>query len=301
MYHLYCYELSIVAKLTDHASLPRQQPLAADAEASLRQTLAGQLAGAQAKLSANLIELRRGSGADAGLIAQGDAQLGALLALKSQLDHASPAALAMIRSDIAACVAAAATTSQQAQAVTAAATGTASLTAASEAARAEVASVDDDLFKRRIFDPYLRFGSKADEDAYRRREEQRETQIKAAQSENTPQGTLRAANLTIDQIDDAGAHGASRSPEFAAHRKAVVDVKEGLETALRTEAAPAELAQSGVPAPAAATVDPDKVSAKSGLQDAIASLRAAGVAPVHPDTAAPVVQDASGPSTMRLG
>lgn len=186
-----------------------------DPEASLRENLAAQLASARDELSGQLIELR-GRGGDAELIGQADAQLGTLLSLKAQLDRASPASLTTISAQIARCVATATDLAQKAQSATSesATRAATELATASEAARARVSGFMTDYYEKRIFDPYLRFGSEQEETEYRQREEARRREIEKAQALGTPAGDLRAINLTIAQLDDAGTHGADRSPEF---------------------------------------------------------------------------------------
>ena len=150
------------------------------------------------------------------MIAQGDAQLGALLALKRQLASASPATLAMVRAEIAACVATASGIAQQAQAATtgSAQGAAAELMAASSAARAVVTSFTHDFYEKKIFDPYLAFASAEDEKAYREREAVREKAIKDALALDTPEGNARALAISRDQLRDAGAHGADKSPDY---------------------------------------------------------------------------------------
>jgi len=117
--------------------------------------------------------LRRAANPDAALIADGDAQLGALLAMKRRLDQAGPAALVAMRAEIAVVVAAATGIAQQAQAALGSGSGheaVADLAGASDAARREVGSFIHDFYERKIFDPYLRFASVEDEEAYRERE-----------------------------------------------------------------------------------------------------------------------------------
>lgn len=81
-------------------------------------------------------------------------------------------------------------------------------------ARATMRAVGRDLFERHVLDPYLHFDSAADQAEYRRREAERQRAIEEARSQHTPVGDYRVALLTQDQIRDAGAHGATASPDF---------------------------------------------------------------------------------------
>jgi len=84
----------------------------------------------------------------------------------------------------------------------------------SAAARASVSDFTHAYYDNRVFDSYLSFASPEDEEEYRKREAQWREEIAKAQAEHTPQGDLRAANLAIRQLEDAGAHGADRSADF---------------------------------------------------------------------------------------
>jgi len=89
------------------------------------------------------------------------------------------------------------------------------LAAASMAVRQEVQSLSDDLFEKKIFDPYLRFSSAEDEAGYRRRQAEAQRYINEQLARDTPQGNLNAAEATERAFLDAGAHGADKSPEYA--------------------------------------------------------------------------------------
>lgn len=214
--------MHIAVEITANSTETRRASQSASAK--LRDSLTAQLASAQADLSANLIVLRQ-NGGNADLIAQGEVQLGALLALKSQLERATPSSMVTIRAEIASCVALASKLAQQAQQAQTAAAGGGqnatfnSLVAASQASRASVASFEDDYYKKKIFDPYLRFTSAEDEEKYRREEATRKAEIDKALALHTPQGDLRANTLALDQLKDAGAHGAEQSPEYEAMRR----------------------------------------------------------------------------------
>jgi hypothetical protein len=195
------------------------------------------------------------------IVDQARGRLIALASLRDQLANGSstksPAAL---RAEVAATIAAvqsyaaevrsAATNSQAQQQGSQAA-----LMQATADARQAVRSASDDIFGRKIFDPYLRFASAEDEEAYRKREADRKAEIDHAMAEKTPQGTLRATDLTIDQLRDAGAHGAARSPKYQPELDSLlkargtlatqIDASRGTKSAARPDAldrdSPAEL------------------------------------------------------------
>jgi hypothetical protein len=86
--------------------------------------------------------------------------------------------------------------------------------ASSAATRQEAQSLSHDLFERRIFDPYLHFGSAEDEASYRAREAERQRLIAEDLAHHTPDGDLHAAVREAGQMADAGSHGANVSPDF---------------------------------------------------------------------------------------
>ncbi len=119
-----------------------------------------------------------------------------------------------------------------------------------------------DLFERRIFDPYLRFGSAEEEAAYRKREAEREAAITKALDDGTPEGTLRANRLAIDQVKDAGAHGADRHPKYATLMNDLTSAQEPLREALDPHVTGPKEAKNTAP---------------EELADVLAALRQAGV------------------------
>ncbi|TAL32263.1 MAG: hypothetical protein EPN98_14020 [Phenylobacterium sp.] len=268
-----------------------------DPEASLRENLAAQVSAAQSELSANLIELRS-QGGDPALIGQADAQLGALLALKSQIERAGSGALATMGTRVAACVATATTLAQHAQAASSgvAARAATELGSASEAARAKVTSFVTDFYERKIFDPYLEFSSEAEKEAYREREAARRKAIEEAQALRTPQGDLRAANLAIEQLEDAGTHGADRSPEYGSMLNGMKQSRQSLAAQLqqhsqsRGEPAPhSEADPIGADAPKGSAVGfpPDVIAALGRVQVAEALHADHGLAPSRSPGPAP--------------
>jgi hypothetical protein len=126
---------------------------------------------------------------------------------------------------------------------------------AATAARQTVLDASHDIFGRKIFDPYLRFAYAVDDASYRKREAERKAEIDRAMAEKTPQAALRATDLTIDQLRDAGAHGADRSPEFSRMKQRLEAQKAQLGEAL---------AQSPSPAEKMPEVSPDVIAALRG-------------------------------------
>ncbi len=182
-----------------------QQP-AVDPEASLRIELLGQIVAAQFALESAVAELSQ-TGGDLG---ESRSQLAAVTNLRQQLGTASSATLANLRGEIVAAATAATSVIQQARV----ASGNAASADLAQAANASREQVNNILRGMKDFDPYLQFNSTADEDAYRRREQERNQYIAAQQAKGTPEGDLNAAGATVGQMADAHAHGAGNSPEF---------------------------------------------------------------------------------------
>lgn len=170
------------------------------------------------------------------MLALGGAKLLQLSRLRDQLvSGAKDLPAAALRAAVASAVADSRTYTSEARTATATVQGatseqTASVTllAASEAARTTANGFVDDYYKRRIFDPYLKFASAHDEEEFRRREAERQAAIAEAMAEHTPEGELRALGIEREQLNDAGAHGADRSREF----KSKLDVLKTRERAL---------------------------------------------------------------------
>lgn len=208
-----------------------RQTSPAETEASLREHLAGQLADAEARLSAALTALRAGA-SNPTAAAESESRLASLQALRSEVATADLLTLAGLGNAITASVAAARAIVQQ---VTEAATSPAlaiGLKRATAEARQQVTSFLHDYYDRKMFDPYLRFSSPEDEEAYRKREAERCEAIETALARNTPQGTLEATRLSMDQLNDAGAHGADRSPDFQKRHDTLADKQAELERAM---------------------------------------------------------------------
>ena len=171
--------------------------------------MAEQIANAQSDLDRIITTFRRSG--DDGLASIAESQLLALNRLNRRIEHASPASLPALRAELVAMVAA----TQLSAPVGAASARQVELKEATEVARLQVTGFMHDYYERKIFDPWLRFASPEDEEAFRKREAERHQAIQQAHSEQTPQGDLRALTLAIDQTKDAGAHGAEKSPEYA--------------------------------------------------------------------------------------
>ncbi len=199
----------------------------------------GKLLAAQHELEVQLKALRQadGAGHDTALVAECEARLGMLAALQDVLAGAKPAGLAAIRSTVLASVGAAATTAQQVRSAVASATaaGPMSLATTSAVLRQELSSLHGDLFERRIFDPFLHFASREDEEAYRRREEETRRYIAQQMAAKTPEGALNAAGATMGQMLDAHSHGAGASPEFLPRWTRLVETTQRHREALRAE------------------------------------------------------------------
>lgn len=160
-------------------------------------------------------------------------QLQSLTNLQRQIGNANPAALSAMRGEIAATVAASQSIAQQSRTPSSAEQADAALAATSARTRATVQRIGEDLFERKIFDPYLQFDSEEEVRAYRQREAERQEYIRRELAKGTPEGDLNATNATLAQIDDAGAHGADRSPEYARTRATVVDTRDEQLAAMR--------------------------------------------------------------------
>jgi hypothetical protein len=149
-------------------------------------------------------------------------------------------------------------------------TMTVALQQASAASRTTTAGFMHDYYDRRIFDPYLYFASANDEEEYRRREDERRRAIEKAEAEHTPEGDLHANQLAIEQLKDAGAHGADRSPEYQKRLDALNKSNDDLKAAQTAARA------KGNETPTADPLDAAKPAANVS-PDLIASLRASGV------------------------
>ncbi len=143
----------------------------------------------------------------------------------------------MLRASVASTVETAQGSAQQARASAATETGARNLAGTSARTRATIAGIADDLFERRIFDPYLQFASAEEEAEFRRREAERQAHIRAELAKGTPEGALNAAVATREQLEDARAHGADRSPDFVPMLAATEDAERALRAANPDQAA----------------------------------------------------------------
>lgn len=230
---------------------------------------------AQAQLATELAELRNSAPFSEGLAAV-EGQLAALASVQQRLATGTVPAAAL-RSEIAASVSASATAIQQAKA---SASGDRAERVGLDAARAQAQATVEDFtdayYGRRIFDPYLRFASSEEEDAYRRREEDRRIAIEAARAEGTPEGDLRAAQLAREQLLDAGAHGADASPEYQPMMDRLDRTIANLEPVVAQDRQRAEA--PSLPAP-----DPfDSIEASPTDPTVIAAFQATGVVVADP-------------------
>ncbi len=263
----------IALKVTE----PSRQPASSDVSNDAPASLLVDLDTAQRSLASQLDDLR---GADtqhlhADMLTVGGAKLLQLSRLRDQLVSGAKdvtvlrVAVASAVADIRAYTSEARTATATVQGTTTEQTTSVTLLAASEAARNATNCFMDDYYKRRIFDPYLTFASAEDEEEFRRREAERKAAIEKALAEHTPEGNLRANRLSIDQLKDAGAHGASASPEYQPMLTTLEKSGETLSADLDSSKATAAKSdrQQAAAAPAAADADRDTA-------EAIARLRA---------------------------
>lgn len=238
-----------------------------DPEASLRAELTGAIAAAQIDIANAIAELAR-SGADSAALAN---QGQALQQLQRTIGSANLGSLLALRGEVAATASSATNMASQAiSSATNSAAANANLTPA-ERARASIEALNRDLFENRVLDPYLHFNSPEDEEAYRKRERERKEEIDRAMALGTPEGLRRAAQLQQDQLRDAGAHGADRSPDYAGMVQ-------------RSDAAFADLhppqqasEQAALKSETASEHSSLPPSSNDGLGDILATLKAAGV------------------------
>jgi hypothetical protein len=196
--------------------------------------------------------------------------------LQRRIGDAGAGNLSALRGEVLATVAATQALAQQANV-----TGTppfqtaeVALQRASEGARVSVTSFMHDYYDRHEFDHLLTFTSNEDREEYRKREEERKKAMDTAMAEHTPQGDLKAANLSLDQLNDAGAHGADKSDIFQSWKKSLTEKRDHLAGAINQQEHATAASTSKLIRP-----DPLKdVKADPAAEpDALAGLRAAGV------------------------
>lgn len=259
-------EPSITAHRT--VSLFGHPPQTDDPLASQRAELLGLIFAAET-------ELDRAASAHGGAAASLAHQHRELLAnLQRQIGRAEPTSLASLRQQVASAVEQTRSTVQQVRqaSVSAESAEIASLATSRLAARESVQSFVEDFYGRKMFDPYLRFSSIEDEEAYRKREEATRRAIEAALAKNTPQGDLEAAKLVQSQLADAGAHGADASPDFAVRTaeigQRVTQLEQAMGKAPETERDDRSVTTAAIAAPTA----PD-----GPLASVAAALKQAGI------------------------
>ena len=239
----------------------------------LRAELLGQLVAAQFDLEAVINEI----GSNAAALSDSKAQLQLLSALQRQIGSASPAALAGLRGEIVATVSAAHAVAQQSRA-TANADDKPDRAMTAAEARQAIIDVGRDVFDRQKLDPYLRFASPEDEEAYRKREEENSKAYERELAKGTAEGNRRAAEILRAQLDDARAHGAGDSPDFNALSQRIDNAQAALNT---PERQPSSVAHTG----GIVADDPD---AEMELDDVLATLRSAGITTPEQTTGAPI-------------
>ncbi|MGA0546825.1 hypothetical protein ACO2Q1_16260 [Brevundimonas sp. VNH65] len=271
-----------------------RRTLSDEPEASLRAELIEQVATAQAELLSEIDALRQAAaqGGDAGTLIMAQNQLAHLAGLTRRIDTANGVSLASIRAEVAAYVAASQATVLHARASMS--NGDAAeinLRLAQAEAQRVTSDFVRDFYEQKIFDPYLRFDTPEEEQAYREREEPRRRAIEEARALGTPEGDLLAARLALAQLDDAGAHGATDSPDFQSTRNNLTRTEQGLSAALAQSSATAQIeASEKLDAPAAPVEIPAEL---------LASLSATGVTvPDQNQTGHGVAANASRPSQL---
>lgn len=238
-----------------------------DPEASLRAELTGAIAAAQIYIANAIAELAR-SGADSAALTN---QNSALQQLQRTVGSANLGSLLALRGEVSVTASSATNLANQAiSSAASAAAAQANLTPA-ERARTNIEALNRDLFENRVLDPYLRFASPEDEEAYRKRERERKEEIDRAMALGTPEGLRRANDLLRDQLRDAGAHGADRSPDYAG----MVQRSDSAFADLRSPRQETE--QAGLKSEAASVHSALPPPSDDGLGDILATLKAAGV------------------------
>lgn len=199
-----------------------------------------QIAGAQQALEAQLEILRHAAtvGGDTASLAMAQSQLSRLGGLHQRIEQMHGGSLAAIRAEVMATVAVSQTMSQQARSTVASAhTTEMALHAAEAEARRVTGDFVHDFYERKIFDKFLDFASSEEEEAYRQREAERERAIRDALAEGTPEGNLRALELSKEQLLDAGRYGASDSPNYQSTLNRIDAAQEPLERTLGVDKA----------------------------------------------------------------
>jgi uncharacterized protein YukE len=255
-----------------------------DKDEAIRSEFLRQIEAAQRDLSAQLDALRRAdtSYLHQDILSQGASKLHALNALRDQLVGGAKDVTAL-RASVASAVADIRAYTSSARDAASAAQGSPTQAAslalqkASEAAHDTAAGFMHGYYDRRIFDPYLKFASVNDEEEYRRREDERKRAMDKALAEKTPEGTLRANQLALEQLKDAGAHGADKSPEYQRWVSKLESSSSTLSSKIEQHAA--DISKSAKASDPLDTVKPEAAVSP----DLVASLRAAGVIAADPN------------------
>ncbi|ESQ82991.1 hypothetical protein [Asticcacaulis benevestitus] len=222
--HLNRYCISLFP--TDENPLPHQ-PNSVDAQASLRAEVLQQISAAHDELSKVLDQL--GSN-DTGRI-QIALQLSNLSALRQQASLATGTTLQQMQAQIANTVA-------NAQALATGSTemggGSAAEKLAEASAKARQTAQDfvRDYYDNHKFEKDLQFQSEQDERDYREREAARKKAIEEALAAHTPEGAARALLLEQAQLQDAGKHGADKSPDFQEYTAKLKAEADNLQSAI---------------------------------------------------------------------
>jgi hypothetical protein len=211
-------------------------------------------------------------------------QLKALGVLQHRIGKADSAALATMSSMIASAVAETRAMIQQASSA-ASVQITAELQELKEASSAGRESVNrfvHDFYDEKKFDPYLRFSSQQDEEDYRRRQAENKRAIELALAKHTPEGNLEAVALAKRQVEDAGAHGADQSPDYATQMKSLNEAQERLSTAIKTNGGNTDRADAILATKLDERLDGKQSPAQqekhdAELSDVFAALKSAGV------------------------
>lgn len=262
--------------------------MAVDPNTSIRVEMDIQVATASLALEGAIAELSRSGGLSAALTTL-CLQLHSLTSLRRQIGSATGSTLAELRSEISAAASSATALAQQAKEEASASHAADPITRA-EAARQTIEHVGRQLFDDKVLDPYLQFKSKEDEEAYRKRERERNEAYDRAMARGTPEGNRLALQIEQAQVRDAGAHGANRSPNFPQIQGDLARAAADLEPQHST--ATERLAQKERAAKA-------KPYADGGLDEAMAALTAAGVTTTEKIVGRSPHGLADGPQVMR--
>jgi hypothetical protein len=239
-----------------------QPTLSVDPEASLRAELSGAIAAAQIDIANAIAELAR-SGADSAMLTN---QGHALQQLQRTVGSANLGSLLALRSDVTIAISSATTLANQATSTAASAAAANANQSPAQRARANIEALGRDLFEKRVLDPYLQFASKDDEEAYRKRERERAEAYDRELAKHTLEGDRNAHAILQSQATDAKVHGAERSPHFAALEAELKQAEQDFR--------PRSQSQQAKPP---SSIPPPSADSDGSLSDVMAALKAAGV------------------------